>query len=1224
MPASAAPLSVESPYVGLTHYTEESADWFFGRDAQIAVIIGNLRAARLTLLYAESGVGKSSLLRAGVAARLRSLADHDAQTRGSPRLVPVVFSSWTDQPLAALIEAIEEAILPYLGEGATVELPRDRLDEAIKTAAGAVDATLLLILDQFEEYFLYRPEEEGEAGFADQLAGCVNRSDLRANYMVSIREDAYARVGDLFRGRIANVYGNFLHLDYLDTDEARQAITKPIERVNELHPETDPYEIEPAVVDAVLEQVRRSRFAAGGNGRAPADLEPGEEQGAPIETTYLQLVMRRLWDEETEAGSHVLRMETLERLGGPHTMIGTHLDRSMGALSPKEQTAAASVFRFLVTRAGTKIALTAKDLSELSELSESDVDPVLRRLSAGDLHILRPVAPRDGHGEVSYEIFHDALARPIVNWRARKEQEELEQGRVEKERAQRAAIEAERREARERNRKRLALAGLGACLVALLATAIVFAVVQSNLADERRKASESVAAAARISQLSRSPTFGPSAAALASIEAYRLSPTFEARNQTLAALQLNAGVPKIAVGHERAVTAVAFWPNSAKVASGGADQTVRLWNADGRKLGRPLLTGSAIRSVAVSPPSEGQTRTLAAALEDGRIDVWDITDPRDAEHLRSLRVTSGRGVNTVAFSPERPNLLAAGDDGGHITLWDLADSPPPVKLATREALGRVNALAYAPSGRTLASASAGGGQTWKISGSGFSPQGPRTRVKGAHSSVALASGSLAFGSGDRISLFSPDGRKQVLRTRGVSSLAFADRGSVLVSGSRDWNVTTWDVKTGRPVGPSRVHEHGVEAVAVSPDGNTIASAGHDKFVKLWPLEPDGALARTVGGFRLGKAGSRRAFIADLAANSQSQLAAAGGTAGASIWSLDPAGTERPTQVPSFHDRRLSYAVAYNKDDVLVAADGQSFSVWDTSLESCTKMPREPCLLGRPTGDSLRRARIRSPIRSLAFFESGGSTLVASGGDDGRLHLWDVPEAGAPTHLWRSPDRVPNGIKDLAYLASNQEDPLLAVAGGDGTIRIWNVADLNHPSLEEVRPGHKPQSATSLAFSREDDLLASGGTDQQLVLWQVMWDGADATISRLPSPFYQTQPILAIAFGPETLVATDGDSSVCFYDVDARRLVGDTKCLTGHRTGAINAVQFVHNATRLVTAGFGNPIVEWDSLLWSQSNDDQTSLEARVCELAGRNLTPTQWDEVFAGTELGGDPDETCD
>ncbi len=392
--STAAPLSVESPYVGLTHYTEEYSDWFFGRDAQIAVIIGNLRAARLTLLYAESGVGKSSLLRAGVAARLRSLAEHEAQTRGSPRLVPVVFGSWTDQPLAALIEAIEEAIRPYLQEGSTVELPRDRLDEAIKIAAAAVDATLLVILDQFEEYFLYRPEDEGEEGFADQLARCVNRSDLRANYMLSIREDSYARLGDLFRDRIANVYGNFLHLDYLDTDEARQAITKPIDRMNELHPETDPYEIEPAVVDAVLEQVRRSRFAAGGNGRGPADLAPGEEQGAPIETTYLQLVMKRLWDEETEAGSHVLRMETLERLGGPQTMIGTHLDRSMGALSPKEQAAAASVFRFLVTRAGTKIALTAKDLSELSELSESDVDPVLRRLSAGDLHILRPVAPQ--------------------------------------------------------------------------------------------------------------------------------------------------------------------------------------------------------------------------------------------------------------------------------------------------------------------------------------------------------------------------------------------------------------------------------------------------------------------------------------------------------------------------------------------------------------------------------------------------------------------------------------------------------------------------------------------------------------------------------------------------------------------------------------------------------------------------------------------------------------
>ena len=60
----------DSPYFGLEYYREEDGIWFFGREAESDRVITNLQAARLTLLHADSGVGKSSLLRAGVAWRL--------------------------------------------------------------------------------------------------------------------------------------------------------------------------------------------------------------------------------------------------------------------------------------------------------------------------------------------------------------------------------------------------------------------------------------------------------------------------------------------------------------------------------------------------------------------------------------------------------------------------------------------------------------------------------------------------------------------------------------------------------------------------------------------------------------------------------------------------------------------------------------------------------------------------------------------------------------------------------------------------------------------------------------------------------------------------------------------------------------------------------------------------------------------------------------------------
>src|SRR5215469_16205027 len=163
----------DNPYFGLDYYEEKYGQWFFGRATEGGKIITNLRAARLTLLHAESGVGKSSLLRAGVAWRMRRLAE-DSRAR-STRSVPIVFSSWKDDPVPELAGEICTAIKPYLPGSPEPDLPADRLDAAIEAASGVANASLLIMLDQFEEYFLYRFREPIPGRFADELARCVNR-----------------------------------------------------------------------------------------------------------------------------------------------------------------------------------------------------------------------------------------------------------------------------------------------------------------------------------------------------------------------------------------------------------------------------------------------------------------------------------------------------------------------------------------------------------------------------------------------------------------------------------------------------------------------------------------------------------------------------------------------------------------------------------------------------------------------------------------------------------------------------------------------------------------------------------------------------------------------------------------------------------------------------------------------------------------------------------------
>src|SRR6185436_10715774 len=116
-------------------------------------------------------------------------------------------------------------------------------------------------------------------------------------------------IGSRFKAHIPNVYANFLHLDFLDADAARAAIVQPLAAFNERHRGNGaPTSIDPDLVEAVIDEVRRGRVAMGGAGTGTAAVE-GDGR-VRVETAYLQLVMKRLWDEEVTLGSERLRLGT--------------------------------------------------------------------------------------------------------------------------------------------------------------------------------------------------------------------------------------------------------------------------------------------------------------------------------------------------------------------------------------------------------------------------------------------------------------------------------------------------------------------------------------------------------------------------------------------------------------------------------------------------------------------------------------------------------------------------------------------------------------------------------------------------------------------------------------------------------------------------------------------------------------------------------------------------
>jgi energy-coupling factor transporter ATP-binding protein EcfA2 len=237
------------PYKGLEPYTEEDRPYFFGRERDQEIIASNLYAVRLTVLYGPSGVGKSSVLRAGVAPRLQQ----------TPRTVVVYSRDWQDpDPLPRL----KEKVLWALREKSNKELSLDLtlpFDDFLLGCGQVLRGPVLFVFDQFEEYFLYRSPSQEAAAFDAEFALAVNRSEVDANFLLSMREEGISKL-DRFRGRIPNLLSNLLPLDHLDREAATSAICKPLEEYNSrLAGDQKPVKIERELVPELIARSEPAR-----------------------------------------------------------------------------------------------------------------------------------------------------------------------------------------------------------------------------------------------------------------------------------------------------------------------------------------------------------------------------------------------------------------------------------------------------------------------------------------------------------------------------------------------------------------------------------------------------------------------------------------------------------------------------------------------------------------------------------------------------------------------------------------------------------------------------------------------------------------------------------------------------------------------------------------------------------------------------------------------------
>ena len=456
------------------------------------------------------------------------------------------------------------------------------------------------------------------------------------------------------------------------------------------------------------------------------------------------------------------------------------------------------------------------------------------------------------------------------------------------------------------------------------------------------------------------------------------------------------------------VQAVAFSPDGGRLAAGSADTHVYRWNLR-TSAALPILTGptKAVLAVAFSPDG----RLLAAGSADKGLHLWSATSGRPQPTL--LGATTW--INAVAFSPDSARIAAGGSDNV-VRLWAVGNRRSPV--ATLPHPGPVTAVQFTDGGRTLATSAADGAvRLWQLPGTAVGTTGD--------------------------SVFS------LQYTAGGDRLAVS-------GGSVDDAVRTWDVhdpRHPRLVGPTLSAPRDAPltgAMAVSPDGGTVAAGSIDGTVRLWR----GATTTTLHG--PSQTIQSLAFSPDgrtLAAGSNDHLAW--------FWRLDDP-LHRPVALTGATN--YVYGVAFDRTGRYLAAGGADnvVRIWD---------------LTRPGPPLVSLTGPASYVLSVAFSPDG--TTLAAGGADSKVWLWDVRHKDAP--VARTPLTGPgNYVYGVIF---DRSGTMLAATGGDRTVWIWDTSAAGVPRLA-LRLAGAGDSVLVADFRPDGAWLAAGTADDAVLLWNL--------------------------------------------------------------------------------------------------------------------------------------------
>ncbi|MFD4671009.1 helix-turn-helix domain-containing protein [Lentzea sp. NPDC058450] len=782
----------DSPYVGLAMFQPGDAPKFFGRERLTAELL--VTKNRFTGVFGPSGVGKSSLLRAGLIARTRD---------------PVLLFT----PGANPVEECALALARLTGREAA-----DLADELADPVRLTEEHPHLVVVDQFEELFTLCRDEDHRQWLITALLHCTK-------VVIGVRADFYghcARYPDL----VEALEGAHLLLGPMTPDELRLAITEPA-----------------AAVGAKVETALLARLMADAVGQA-AVLPLLSHALAQTWQHRRGMTLTLAGYEEVGGLDHAVA-RTAQEVFDTLSPQGRHqAKRILLRLVTAEDTKRRAQHDELEADDDVLLALAA---ARLVVIDRDGVELAHEALIRGWPEFQGWVEQERENIKAQREITHatrtwESLDRDAGALLRGRRLANVPDGLSLNAReraflaASRAAEEEVSLSTRRRTRRHRQLLAALAALVVVAASSTAFALQANRTADEQRATAVVLRAVGEANSLRST---NPALAQQVALAAYRLVPLPQARN----GLRQEDVPSQVLREAQSDVTALVVGPTQQQVVTGHRDGTVVLTTLNDLPSPRTSLDATrhtgAVTALAMDPAGG----FVASVGEDGAVHVVDVSLGRP----RELTVLPVR-AKAIAW---QGTTLVTTDDDGALSFWtDLRLGRARLVTTAQLGLGPLAGLSFRPDGHVLAAVTTGRAVHL------VDVTDPRD-VKLLSLTREFAGGAQFAGHNDLITTASAavhlwdttDPRNPVRRAEipsggGEVTAAWLGAGRAAVA-TDDGLVRLWVVDGGEPVEQALLRGHAgpVTAVGLTPRGDEVVTGGADRAVRLWNADPRDPAAR---------------------------------------------------------------------------------------------------------------------------------------------------------------------------------------------------------------------------------------------------------------------------------------------------------------------------------------------------------------------------------------------